>query len=166
MITLSLLLGIWFGVDPSRASALSCAEPRPVTEELKVSAAVFRGKLISYNPTTDVSQTNYVFQVAEWWKGDPKSSTITLYSNGWESFEEGQEYVVFANKGKERFKPHLCGNTGLSSSVDTAPLGEGIQPENSIVQPTKRPRIFNILNHLLELFRLLQSHLQLPFADK
>lgn len=156
MIILSLSLGIWLGTDQSRASALSCAGPRPVTEELKVSAAVFRGTLISYHPQTDVSQTNYVFQVAEWWKGDMKSSTITLYTNGWESFEEGKEYVVFANKGKEKFKPRLCGNTGLSSRVDTAPLGEGTKPEKP-VQPAKRPITFNILDGLIELIRILQN---------
>ncbi|MGG3283477.1 hypothetical protein [Paenibacillus solani] len=156
MIILSLSLGIWLGTDQSRASALSCAGPRPVSEELKVSATVFRGTLISYNPKADVSQTNYVFEVAEWWKGDMKSSTITLYTNGWESFEEGKEYVVFANKGKEKFKPRLCGNTGLSSSVDTTSLGEGIQPEKPN-QPAKRPRNFNILDGLIELIRYLQN---------
>ncbi|MGG3309837.1 hypothetical protein ABER23_20715 [Paenibacillus lautus] len=154
MIALSLTVGLWLGADHSTASALSCAEPRKVTEELKTSDAVFRGTLASSNPKADISKSSYVFQVAEWWKGDSDSPTVTLYSNGWESFETGKEYIVFADKNGQKLKPHLCGNTGSSSSVDVTSLGIGIQPEKP-APSVESPWSGGILAGLIELIRWL-----------
>ncbi|MGG4340809.1 hypothetical protein [Paenibacillus lautus] len=154
MLSLSLTVGLWLGADHSTASALSCAEPRKVTEELKTSDAVFRGTLASSTPKADISKSKYVFQVSEWWKGDSDSPTIILYSNGWESFETGKEYIVFADKSGQKFKPHLCGNTGPSSSVDVTSLGKGIQPKKP-VPSTEGPRAVGILAGLIDLIRWL-----------
>jgi hypothetical protein len=156
MMALSLTIGLWLGADHSTASALSCAEPRKVTEESKTSDAVFRGTLASSHPKADISKSKYVFQVSEWWKGESDATTVTLYSNGWESFETGKEYIVFADKSGEKLKPHLCGNTGPSSSVDVTSLGEGSQPEKP--DPSaESPRPGGILAGLIELIRFLQG---------
>lgn len=154
MIALSLTVGLWLGADQSTVSALSCAEPRKATEELKSSDAVFRGTLASSNPKADISKSKYVFQVSEWWKGESDSPTVTLYSNGWESFDTGKEYIVFAEKSGEKLKPHLCGNTGPSSSVDVTSLGEGIQPEKP-ARSAESPKSGGILAGLIELVRYL-----------
>lgn len=154
MIALSLTVGLWLGADQSTVSALSCAEPRKVTEELKTSDAVFRGTLASSIPKADISKSKYVFQVSEWWKGESDSPTVTLHSNGWESFETGKEYIVFAEKSGEKLKPHLCGNTGPSSSVDVTSLGEGIQPEKP-ARSAESPKSGGILAGLIELVRYL-----------
>lgn len=156
-VSLSLAVGLWLGTDNTKASALSCADPRKVTEELKTSDTVFRGTLTSSNPSVEISKIKYVFQVSEWWKGDTTSATVSLYSNGWESFELGKEYIVFADKSGQKLKPHLCGNTGLSSSVDVTPLGEGIQPEKS-VQPSENPSgLRGIIAVVIECIRFLQG---------
>ncbi|MFB4325757.1 hypothetical protein RB298_25885 [Priestia sp. BR_2] len=156
MMALSLTIGLWLGTDHSTASALSCAEPRKVTEELKTSDAVFRGTLASSHPKADISKSKYVFQVSEWWKGESDAPAVTLYSNGWESFETGKEYIVFADKSGQKLKPHLCGNTGPSSSVEVTSLGEGIQPEKP-ASSAESPRPGGILAGLIELIRFLQG---------
>lgn len=154
MLSLSLSIGLWLGIDRSRAFALSCAEPREVTEELKTSDAVFRGTVTSSNPNNEIANSSYIFQVAEWWKGESDAPTVTLYSNGWESFETGKEYIVFADKSGQKLKPHLCGNTSPSSSVDVTSLGEGIQPEKP-APSVENPKFGGILAGLIELIRWL-----------
>ncbi|GIO99308.1 hypothetical protein J14TS5_43940 [Paenibacillus lautus] len=154
MIVLSLTVGLWLGAEHSTVSALKCTEPRKLTEELKTSDAVFKGTLTSSNPKADISKSKYVFQVSEWWKGDSVSPTVTLYSNGWEFFETGKEYIVFADKSGQKLKPHLCGNTGPSSSVDVTSLGEGIQPEKP-VRSVENSKFGGILASLIELIRWL-----------
>ncbi len=153
-LSLSLSIGLWLGADQSTVSALSCAEPRKVTEELSTSDVVFRGTLTSSNPKADISKSNYLFHVSEWWKGESDAPTVTVYSNGWESFETGKEYIVFAEKSGEKLKPHLCGNTGPSSSVDVTSLGEGIQPEKP-ARSAESPKSGFILAGLIELVRYL-----------
>ncbi|MGY5341323.1 hypothetical protein ACXFAU_02585 [Paenibacillus glucanolyticus] len=151
-VSLSLVVGLWLGIDNTDVSALSCAEPREVTEELKISDAVFRGTLTSSNPEADMSKTHYEFQVSEWWKGEHTSSTVKLYSNGWESFEPGKEYIVFVDKSEKRLTPRLCGNTGLSSSVDVTALGDGILPEK-LVQSSGNSRPDGLLQVFMEWIR-------------
>lgn len=52
-VSLSLVVGLWLGIDNTKVSALSCAEPREVTEELKISDTVFRGTLTSMKDSGD-----------------------------------------------------------------------------------------------------------------
>ncbi len=159
LVGVSLMAGLWLGQASPETSALSCAEPRKITEELKVSDIVFRGTLVSYDENSDFMKSTYTFSVSEWWKGDLEEGTITLHPTGWDTFEEGKEYIVFANAGKEKVKARLCGNTGPSSSVDTSSLGEGKQPEAS-EQPERAASgagFGDILGSVIEIIRFLCS---------
>lgn len=159
LVGFSLMAGLWPGPAIPEASALSCAEPRKITEELKVSDIVFRGTLVSYDENSDFMKSTYIFSVSEWWKGDLEEGTITLHPTGWDTFEEGKEYIVFANAGKERAKARLCGNTGPSSSVDASSLGEGKQPEASRQPETTASGagLRGILASVIEMIRFLCS---------
>lgn len=126
-----LLLVLVFTQIGSSVQALSCAKPRPPHEELSVSDAVFKGKVIRQ----DDSRT--IFEVQGVWRGS-LSKEVELEKDMWLNFTTGKTYVVFANKEGNKYRPRLCGNTGLFTQVDKSELGtmkvfedsgsEGISP--------------------------------------
>ncbi|GAB6928449.1 hypothetical protein JCM10914A_24320 [Paenibacillus sp. JCM 10914] len=129
LLSLMLLGQAWLGWGSEPVHALSCAPPRAVTEEVADSDIVFRGTLVSTQDHRLVDKFYYTFEVTEWWKGDSKLQRIDIYSNGWDTFEKGKEYVVFADADDiHKPKAHLCGNTGPVAGVDVASLGEGAKP--------------------------------------
>lgn len=121
LAALLLVFSAMLYVQPPAASALSCAEPRPVDEEAKQSKMVFKGTLIAKDEHT------FTFRVATWWKGNPSETRMVLHGNGWADFETGKEYVVFTSTRESKPTPHLCGNTGPAVNVSTQLLGPGYQ---------------------------------------
>jgi len=101
------------------ASALSCAQPRPPQDEMNYSEAVFKGTLVAQ------SNNKLFFEVSKVWKGEV-SRKFTLHQNFWTSFQEGQEYIVFAAPEDGRLRPRLCGNTGPAAGIDEQALGAEI----------------------------------------
>ncbi|WP_106769169.1 hypothetical protein [Paenibacillus faecalis] len=145
-------LSLLFGFRVPAASALSCAGPKPVTEEIERSTITFKGTLISE------SSDSLTFQVSTWWKGDPSQTTVTLKANIWVVFEPGKEYIVFAGKQNGKLTPNLCGNTGPSSMVDMTDLGPGtpVLPtpdlKNTALGATPLGTIISTILSLLNLF--------------
>lgn len=100
-------------------NALSCAETPSIQREKQASELVFKG-IVS-------SQTDHEvrFHVTQVWKGEvgPK---LTLARDLWSSFEDGEEYIVFALESQGAMRVSLCGNTGLAANVDENALGASI----------------------------------------
>ncbi|WP_422659496.1 hypothetical protein ACK8P5_02875 [Paenibacillus sp. EC2-1] len=120
-------LSIILGFRIPDVSALKCASPRPVIEEMEYSTLTFKGTLVAE------SNNILTFQVSKWWKGDSSQSIVMLHSNFWTFFERGEEYVVFAGNQNKQLSPLLCGNTGPAKDVNTELLGPG----TSVIQPIK-----------------------------
>lgn len=105
VIVMFLMIGLTVFTLP-KATALSCAPPQPVQQEMERSSVVFKGK------ATEIKSVGLiVFQVEKAWKGID-SPIIEVYDNGWDPFTIGADYLVFANQRDGKLKTNLCGRTG------------------------------------------------------
>lgn len=123
---LILMLGGYLALFfPYSAHALDCAEPGPVTDEIDRSSIIFMGKAVTVN-----REGLTLFQVQTAWKGvDPNYTQIEIYSNGWDSYEPGQFYLVFGGQREKKLQTHLCGHSGLwDATKELVMQNAGLQP--------------------------------------
>ena len=138
IIFISIIL---LGSFPSITSACSCAELPSVEEEFERSQAVFSGKVVDVREKRSIKgyQTKSVlFEVTNTWKGVKQSQMIITTGQGGEScgfhFNEGQEYLVYANEstmyGAKSLVATICDRTNKLSVLqeDLKILGEGQPP--------------------------------------
>jgi hypothetical protein len=138
-----LLVPVLLSLFPQPASACSCAMPGSVEEELKQKTAVFSGKVIDINRSSNVflqssEPVQVLFEVNEVWKGSNKSQVIVhtgsdSASCGFE-FELNKEYIVYAYGENGDLGTGLCERTKLLSeaSEDKELLGSGNIPTESV----------------------------------
>lgn len=129
-----------FVTDLSQAFACSCIMPRPPGEELANATAVFSGTVTAQDERQGLSMRSadpvkVTFVVAEVWKGDiPAEVSITTAresaSCGY-NFEDGAEYLVYANGTDADRKVSLCSRTTLLANADEdlEALGAGSPPK-------------------------------------
>jgi hypothetical protein len=126
---------------PDCASACSCAifgsQKERVERALSSSEAVFSGEVAAIErdqkgPFGGVDEVS--FRVSEVWKGPERETLeLTTPSQGGACgypFEEGQEYLVYADGKGEPFDTSICsGTTQLSKAdEDLTVLGNGEKP--------------------------------------
>jgi hypothetical protein len=122
-------------VFPQNIYACSCnINPSP-QQSLEKSGAVFSGKVLRVNrPMIDTGHNRVTIAVKEIWKGDIYEE-ITIYTPAQSpmcgyDFEEGKEYLIYANEWKDTLTVSLCSRTQLLSAAteDLQDLGEGKKP--------------------------------------
>ena len=130
------ILGFVFLV-PDCASACTCTSAssngqRGIESELSSSEAVFSGEVVGFEKGSSIAApwpTEAVsFQVSQVWKG-PERETLEVSTATQESacgyvFEEGREYLIYAN-GRQDLEVDLCSRTRPLSEAgaDLALLG-------------------------------------------
>ncbi|MFS0864479.1 hypothetical protein [Fredinandcohnia sp. 179-A 10B2 NHS] len=144
ILLLLLLVPVLLSFFPQPASACSCAMPGSVEEELKQKTAVFSGKVIDINRSSNVllqsssEPVEVLFEVNEVWKGSNKSQVIVhtgldSASCGFE-FKSKKEYIVYAYGENGDLGTGICERTKLLSeaSEDKEILGSGNTPTESV----------------------------------
>ena len=136
-----------FLVDADFVSACSCAPPSSPKEEMKKTDAVFRGTVVNIDTSSlqkakqqfglgsSIDPVEVRFDVSEVWKG-PKNKSLEVEtarssaSCGY-NFEQGKEYLVYANETDSGLNVSLCSRTNLASQVeeDINKLGKSYHPE-------------------------------------
>lgn len=142
-IILSLfLIASLFSINTSIASACSCVYPDPPQESLKKSTAVFAGKVTNMDIPNGIviSSADPVivnFDVSEIWKGpDYRTLIVTTARDGAScgySFEQNEEYIVYAYGEEDELITNICTRTNLFANAqeDLKELGKGNLPTNS-----------------------------------
>ena len=146
-VSLALMFGVlWFLGNPGQAYACSCAQPGSPSEELRVSSAVFAGRVVSVQHTYDpdgmsVSRGDHStigFEVSAVWKGTVyEDMYITTPPTGGScgfTFVEGEEYIVYGYDSPYvdgGYAVGLCTRTALLEQAheDIDELGEGQAPQ-------------------------------------
>jgi len=122
----SLCLLICFKLSEP-ASALSCASPKSIKEELANSTVVFMGTAL--NPNAANYNVTVNFSAKTLWKGSTKDiEKGIIVSNMWKEIKAGEDYLIFASLRDGRVEANLCGNSKLLSEVSqeqTNDLGKG-----------------------------------------
>jgi len=137
-----------------QAGACSCAEPPPLTEDVARRTAIFSGTVLEIvKPERGAIASSgdpvYVrFSVDTAWKGvDATQVIVTTASGGetcgYEGFELGRAYVVFASGSPERLETGLCTRTApLEQAGETlAGLGEGVAPVKQADLTLRAPEV-------------------------
>lgn len=129
---------------PSIGWACSCLVPPPPQEALERSEAVFTGKVMTVTkPEAPVGSSaapvRVLFEVTETWKGTDQSQAIVRTAMDSAScgfhFEEGKEYLVYAQKGPMgHWETNICTRTVelAHAQEDLAALGEGSAPAHVV----------------------------------
>lgn len=149
-VGLAVLATLLYSPRPASASCLP--NPFTVQEERERAEVVFSGKVVSLQPvrTSTSPGSAVVFDVDRVWKGDVgESITLMQYITSVDySFEEGQEYLVFAAReavmGETRGLSAIpCGNTAPLSDAqaDIKELGAGHPPAGSSQSPDSMPEV-------------------------
>ncbi|WP_199621981.1 hypothetical protein [Paenibacillus alkalitolerans] len=142
-----LLISGVIALEPSEAGACSCAEPPPIAEDVERKTAVFTGTVLEIElprqglvrSTADSVQV--LFEVDAAWKGVDATQVVvhtarSSDSCGYEGFETGRSYLVFAYGAPEKLETGLCERTSPlgSAEADTviAQLGEAHMPVNKV----------------------------------
>ncbi|WP_078552310.1 hypothetical protein [Bacillus alkalicellulosilyticus] len=110
-----LIVVLVVGVTPLQTEALSC-NYLSIEEELEKSDLVFKGKVVRVGDGY-VNQ-KYTFDVKKVWKGDHNIGEELVLDKGFINFNEGVEYIVFAQNifdNQYFVTPTLCGNTNEAS---------------------------------------------------
>lgn len=137
-------------VQPNCAFACSCVPPGTPAEELTQSDAVFQGRVVSVQtPNKPIESsadvTTITFETSKAWKGQI-TPTLTLTTPGSSAscgvtFEQGQEYVVYAHLNEGKLTTNLCSrtNTVANAAEDIAALGTGQAPMLYSQAPAQLP---------------------------
>ncbi|MCY9696959.1 hypothetical protein [Paenibacillus alginolyticus] len=97
-------------------SALSCAPPKSIKEELANSTVVFMGTALNSN--TAKYDLSVVFSVKTLWKGDTDIIEKGIFvGDMWKEIKAGQDYLIFASQREGHLEANLCGNSKLWSEV-------------------------------------------------
>ena len=144
---LAFTLGIlWFLVNPGPVHACKCAQPGSPSEELEKFSSVFAGRVVSiqhsYVPNgtsvTPEDRTTVRLEVSAVWKGlvheDMYITTPPTGGNCGFTFDEGEEYIVYANDSPYAgggYTAGICSRTALLGRAqdDLDALGEGQTPQ-------------------------------------
>ena len=137
------VLGVVFLLPPQCAYACSCAgfegSQREIVERaLSSSEAVFSGEVMDFEKGTDSSMYGPIetvsFRVSEVWNG-PERGTLEVSTPSQDTacgypFKEGQEYLVYADEGKQGLQVNACGPTQrlTEAQADLEVLGAGKKP--------------------------------------
>lgn len=142
ILSLFIIVGLC-NINTAIVSACSCASPFPSPQEsLKKSTVVFAGKVTGMDiPNGIVISTAdpvlVTFDVSEIWKGpDYKTLVVTTARDGVScgySFEQGEEYIVYAYGEEDKLSTNICSRTELIANAkeDLQGLGKGNLPTNS-----------------------------------
>lgn len=137
------ILGVVFLLPPQCVYACSCGgfegSQREIVERaLSSSEAVFSGEVMDFEKGTDSSIYGSIetvsLRVSEVWKGPERGtiqvSTPTQGSACGYPFKEGQEYLVYADEGKQGLQVNACGPTKPLSEAQAnlEVLGAGKNP--------------------------------------
>ena len=142
----------WTHWTSDAVHACSCVQPGTPSEELEKFSAVFAGKVVtvehSYDPNGGVvsaeDRSTIGFQVGTVWKGAVHEDTsITTPPTGGAcgfTFEEGEEYIVYAYDSpydEGGYTAGICSRTARLALAleDIAALGEGHAPLPGAVEP-------------------------------
>ena len=161
LVGAAVLAGVlWLLWTPGPVYACSCVQPGPPSEELKVSAAVFAGRVFlvehSYDPegrfVTPDDRSTIGFEVSAVWKGTVHESMyITTPPTGGTcgfTFVEGEEYIVYAydsHYDDGGYSTGICTRTSHLGEArqDLDELGAGDAPlpgtGGPAPDPTKNP---------------------------
>lgn len=131
------VLGVVFLLPPDCAYACSCAgfegSQREIVERaLSNSSAVFSGEAVEVDKGSQISTVT--LRVSEVWKGTDQGTlevkTPRLDAACGYPFEEGQEYLVYADEGKQSLEVNLCGSTKrlTEAQANLEVLGAGKKP--------------------------------------
>ncbi|HZG83425.1 hypothetical protein [Paenibacillus sp.] len=142
LVGLVMAAGLTFA--PPQAAACSCAEPPPLAEDRERQTAIFAGEVVEIEAEvggkmrSSADPMRVAFEVDASWKGVRTKQVIVRTavsgaSCGYEDFEVGREYIVFATGPLERLETGLCTRTAPleSSAALTAELGPALE----IVEP-------------------------------
>ena len=139
-----------FVLSANAASACSCAPTTP-QQSIQNSEAVFSGRVVDVTeqspperrPGRRNEDPNFLngvkvtFEVSEVWKGNSERRLVVTTSDSSAScgysFQEGQEYLVYASAEDAQLQTGLCSGTKRLSDAraDLAVLGEGKTPVNN-----------------------------------
>ena len=139
----ALQLGAFAAFAPPKVGACSCAEPPPLAEDVAGKTAVFSGTVLEIVEPEQVRSSAdpvYVrFDVDTVWKGGEETERIVKTalggeSCGYDAFEIGRAYVVFASGSPDRLETGLCTRTApLEAAGETvAALGAGAAPTKAV----------------------------------
>lgn len=156
-----LFISFFIGAFPSTGYACKCVEPKSPIQELGKSSAVFSGKVMDQ---LEKGKTQLVlFDVKESWKGLNDSQVIVETDNSSSScgyeFEDGKEYIVYANETDGRYEVTLCSRTELLSaaSEDLDELGKGEEASERVtldLSEEGEPPVWVMLSLLIIAFGL------------
>lgn len=117
--------------------ACSCIMPPPPLDALASSDAVFSGRVTgqfdaNLGPmVSSADPVRYTFEVKQVWKGAANPSIVVSSARDGAScgytFEQGREYLVYANTLEGGLETSLCSRTAQLAQAqdDLAALGEG-----------------------------------------
>jgi hypothetical protein len=136
----SLVLAVLFLLPPRCAYACSCGGAS-IQRQLSSSDAVFSGEVVEiekryqrYPPASRGYRDTVTLRVSEALKGPQReTSEVKTPSSGAACgypFDEGQEYLVFADEGKQGLQVHSCGGTQRLAEAQgyLEVLGAGKEP--------------------------------------
>lgn len=121
VVLLQLSLASTLTMGP--VQALSCASPKPPSEEFALSESVFRGTVTDKHKSATGNVAT--FKVHEVWKGNVSEQTELLESDMWLEFEQGKQYLIYMGPDQGERRANLCGNTKLweQGKADVAAFG-------------------------------------------
>jgi hypothetical protein len=129
--------GLWFA-SATCVFACSCVPPQAPQEEAARADAVFSGKVTQQTPGTSLLEggesLKVAFEVGQVWKGNVPQQILLATSGSSAScgytFENGKEYVVYANTVEGQLSVSLCSRTRpvAEAQEDFGALGQGSAP--------------------------------------
>ena len=108
--------------DTTDAFGLSCAPPN-IANSIEDTEIIFSGKVISTKVPTFSDERKVepftIFKITENFKGNFEGNVTVLSDKTWgPSFQEGLQYLVFADKHDKNIRAQLCAPTDLLENVD------------------------------------------------
>jgi hypothetical protein len=140
LLTALLLNGLFLALlPPLPAYACSCVAPGSPEESLRLSDAVFSGRVrsVKLSRSGDFEEHRVTFQVQSIWKGSVTASIelLTAPDTGGCGFpfEIGRSYLVYAHAAEGTLRASLCSRSNFleAATEDLAALGPGTPPPPS-----------------------------------
>lgn len=166
----ALLVLSFFLASISLVSGCSCVADVPLNESINSTHTIFAGEVTELSRTdirSGYGEVEARFDVSEMWKGfESEALTVSTASNsaacGY-SFEEGEEYLVYASESDGELRTTLCSRTSGLSSVGEEELSVLDRINSSeTMEPVKvvekeqgfLNRVWNIVSGLVGSFNL------------
>ncbi|HZX00668.1 MAG TPA: MYXO-CTERM sorting domain-containing protein [Bacilli bacterium] len=124
------------------AEACKCVPPPPVATAVEGATAVFAGKIVSVSREADQMKPIVAkFSVSKSWKGSV-GQEVEVRTNSSSaacglSFEEGAEWLVYADTKEEKLTASICSRSKTldGAKEDLAELGSGTAPQGGSGTP-------------------------------